>query len=65
VYASADGKEWGAPVAKGAFKRGAELQTIKFAQPVETKFLKFVAVSASDGKQPFASLAELDLLPAK
>ena len=65
VYVSADGKNWGEPVAKGAFKRGDELQTIQFAQPVETKFLKLVALSPSIAGSAFASLAELDIIPEK
>ena len=64
VYASADGKNWGAPIAQGAFKRGAGLQTVKFAAPVETRHLKFVALDSFDASKPYASLAELDALPA-
>ncbi len=62
VYISADGKNWGEPVAKGSFKRGSELQNIKFTQPVETKFLKLVALSSFNAAAPFASLAELDII---
>ena len=65
VYVSADGKSWGEPVAKGAFKRGDALQTIKFAQPVETKFLKLVALSPLAPSSAFASLAELDAVLEK
>ena len=65
VYTSTGGKNWGEPVAKGVFKRSAELQVIKFAQPLETKFLKFVAISSFEAGKPYASLAELDAWPAK
>ena len=52
-------------MAKGAFQRSADLQTIKFAQPVETKFLKLVAISSFNAAAPFASLAELDVVLEK
>ncbi|MCX7006550.1 MAG: discoidin domain-containing protein, partial [Kiritimatiellaeota bacterium] len=65
VYVSADGKSWGEPVAKGAFKRSSDLQTIKFAQPAETKFLKLVAISPITAGSAFASLAELDAVLEK
>ena len=41
---------------------GSELQNIKFTQPVETKFLKLVALSSFNAAAPFASLAELDII---
>ncbi|MEI7732568.1 MAG: discoidin domain-containing protein [Verrucomicrobiota bacterium] len=63
VHVSADGKDWGAPVAQGAFPRNDGLQTVKFAQPVTTRFLKFIAVSGFDATKPYASLAELDVIP--
>jgi hypothetical protein len=62
VYTSADGKNWGKPVAKGAFKPNAELQAVKFGMPVEAQYLRFVAVSSFDSSQPYASLAELDVI---
>ena len=61
VHISADGKTWGQPVAQGAFKRDANVHTIKFAQAVETRFLKLVAVSSFDANKPYASLAELSV----
>jgi hypothetical protein len=62
VFASADGTNWGAPVAKGAVNYGAELQTVKFANPIETRYLIFVAKSSFDSSKPYASLAELDVI---
>jgi hypothetical protein len=60
-YVSADGQNWGAAVAKGAFTNNSELKTLLFAQPVATLFIKLVALSGySDG--PWASLAELGFL---
>jgi hypothetical protein len=62
VYTSADGKNWGEPVAKGAFKPNAELQAVKFVKPVEAQYLRFEAVSSFDPSRPYASLAELDVI---
>ncbi len=62
VYVSADGKDWGMPMAQGSFKRNDAPQPIRFAKAVETKFLKVVALSSFDPAQPFASLAELSLI---
>jgi len=60
-YLSADGQDWGEPVAKGAFERDAELKTVHFARPETGKFLKLVALSGH-ANGPFASLAELGVL---
>ena len=62
VYASADGKDWGEPVAKGSFPYDENLQTIPFATPIETSFLKFVALDSFNPGQPFAALAEISIL---
>ena len=61
LYISADGQAWGEPLAKGAFKRGADLKTIKLAQPAQTRFLKLVALSGFD-KNIYTSLAEVELI---
>ena len=62
MFVSADGEHWGEPVAEGAFLQDADLKTVKFKQPVETRFLKLLAKSSFRPKQPYASLAELNLL---
>jgi hypothetical protein len=64
IYTSADGKNWGAPIVLGALQRSASMQTVKFTQPVTTRYLKFVAVSSFDMSKPFASVAELDVIAA-
>jgi len=64
VYASADGEDWGQPLARGQFDPNAGLQTVKFSQPVTTRRLKFVALSSFDPAKPFASMAELDVILA-
>ena len=65
VFASNDGKDWGAPIAAGSFARNDNLQPVKFAQPMETRYLKLMAKSSFDPSKSFASLAELDIMPAK
>jgi hypothetical protein len=61
VHISTDGKNWGLPVAQGAFDRNDSLHVIKFGQLVETRFLKLIALSGFDAKAPYASLAELSV----
>jgi hypothetical protein len=61
VYASADGKAWGQPLAKGEFQQTADPQVARFGQPIETQWLKFEALSGFTD-DPFASLAEFDVL---
>ena len=65
VYASADGKEWGAPIAQGAFRRDSTLKTIAFPRPIEVRFVKFVALASFDAAKPYASLAEFSVTTAK
>jgi beta-galactosidase len=64
VYVSADGKEWGKPVAAGALKNSGGEQTIRLAAPARARHLKLVALSECSG-QPFASVGELDVQVAK
>jgi hypothetical protein len=65
VHVSADGKNWGQPVAQGTFQATAKWQTVKFPRPIETRYLKFVALNSFEGSQPFASMAELDVALAQ
>jgi hypothetical protein len=65
VHISADGKAWGPPVAQGKFKEDDSLHTIRFASPLETRFLKLVALSSFDPAKPYASLAELSVITGK
>ena len=58
VYVSNDGQTWNAPVAKGSFDREANAQTIRFAQPVAGRYVKFVALNEQNGRA-FATVAEL------
>jgi hypothetical protein len=65
VFASTDDRHWGEPMAAGSFEHNAALQTVKFAKPVETRYLKLVAKSSFDPARPYASLAELNLILAE
>ena len=62
IHLSADGEQWGEAVAKGRLSPNATAKEILFARPATGRFLKFVARSSFDARQPFASLAELDLI---
>lgn len=61
IYVSQDGKEWGQPVAKGAFTKEAAPQRVMFAKPVRARYIRFKALSEQNG-QEFASGAEFTLL---
>jgi len=61
ILVSEDGKSWGEPVARGEFSPGPVLKTVRFAQPVEARFLKLRALSGH-ANGPWASLAELKLV---
>ena len=63
VYASDNPDNWGQPVAKGAFQKGRTEQRITFGNVQKTRFLRLVALEGFDG-QIFASIADLDLIPA-
>jgi beta-galactosidase len=61
IFISLRAGEWGAPVAELRGQDQIELQTLRFAQPVTARFLRLVVKSEVEG-QPFAALAELDVL---
>jgi hypothetical protein len=60
VYASENPKLWGAPAGTVKWKPGKDLQTLRFAQSVKARYLKFVIPKP----QTLAAVAELDILPA-
>ena len=64
IYVSADGKQWGTPVAKGSWKNSGNEQTAKFKAPAKGRYLKLVALNEVTG-QKFASIAELDVQEVK
>ncbi len=66
VYLSTDGKTWGQPVAKATFAtmtNAPDQEIVKF-KPTSARYVKFVSKAAVDGN-PWAAVAEIDLLPAK
>ncbi len=63
IYLSNDGQDWGAPAAKGRIARDAKDEIIPLRQPANARYVKFVALSEQNG-QPFASVGELEVLPA-
>ncbi len=63
VFISTDGRNWGAPAGQGEFPADNSLKTVKFAAPAHTRFLMLRALSGH-ADDPWASLAELGLLPA-
>jgi len=65
VFTSPNGSDWGEPAASGAFPQNDGLHTVKFARPVEARFLKLVAKSSFNSSAPYASLAELNVIPEK
>ena len=64
IYLSDDGKQWGAPAAKGSFKNSESEQIAKLDKASTGRYMKFVALSEVSG-QSFASIAELDVISAK
>lgn len=63
VYVSTDGKNWGSPCATGTFQKGRSDKNVLFEKASTGRFVRFVALSGFDG-QPFASIAELNIIPA-
>lgn len=61
IYASADGKSWGVPVAKGNWKNNDQEQVAKFSATVKARFIRVVAKSEVKGNA-FAAVAELDIV---
>jgi len=59
VYVSDDGKNWIRQIAQGKFNQGLEWQTIAFAHPETTRYLKFVALNTFTPTS-LAAVAELD-----
>ncbi len=61
VFASAQAGEWGAPMAHWVGANGSQFGTILFNRAASVRFLRLVLKAEVSG-QPFAALAELDIL---
>ena len=59
IQVSADGKNWGEPVAAGAFGEGK--QRIELEKPVEGRYVRFTALSSQNGAD-FAGGAEFSVI---
>jgi beta-galactosidase len=65
VFFSSDGKTWGKPAVAGSFENSADdEQQAELARPVTARLMKFVVKSEVRGNT-YASIAELDIIPAK
>ena len=68
-YISTDGKNWGKPVAKGAFSRDASLKKVMFYDALsvysdsvaKARYIRFVAVSGFED-DPYTTIAELNII---
>ena len=60
-YISDDGQTWGDPIAKGVLKVDYSEKRILFEKTHEARYVRFVATKGIE-KQPYASLAELDII---
>lgn len=60
IYVSADGQNWGEPVAKGTWPNSADEQTVPLGGRTGG-FIKLVALSSVNG-EPWAGAAELNVL---
>ena len=62
VFLSADGQNWGSPVASGHLDDDRDEQTVTWPTPTAAaRYVKFVPVSEVHGRA-FSSVAELDLV---
>jgi hypothetical protein len=64
VHSSVDGQQWTEAVAQGQLDQTKNLKAVRFSQPVRARLLKLRVLSPFD-HQPFASLAELEVILAK
>jgi len=63
VSVSDDNQNWGEPVATGEFPDGKAAQVIRFSSPRTARYVKLVITREVNGR-PFASVAEIDIIPA-
>ncbi|GAA1558958.1 discoidin domain-containing protein [Streptomyces globosus] len=61
VSLSADGRDWGSPVATGTLADDGGAKTLGFA-PQGARFVRLTALTEAGGRGPWTSAAEIDLL---
>ncbi len=62
IYISDDGVNWGEPIFKGEFSRDKALKKVKLLKSLTARYIRLKAISGFT-EDPFASLAELKVLP--
>jgi hypothetical protein len=63
-YVSADGRQWEPVVKDGRFPNNDQLQEVRFEKPATGRYIRLVALSEWS-RQPYTTIAELDVLAAK
>jgi beta-galactosidase/beta-glucuronidase len=63
-YVSMNDRDWSEPVVRDAFAEDDKLKTVTFSAPVTGRYIRLVALSSQNG-QPFAAIAEFDVVEAK
>jgi beta-galactosidase len=63
-YVSADGQQWDPVVKDGRFPNNDQLQEVRFETPATGRYIRLVALSEWS-RQPYTTIAELDVLAAK
>ncbi len=61
IYISQDGKNWGEPIHKGTFENNRDKKTVKFAKPVNGRYLRFKALS-NQAKNDYGCGAEFSIM---
>ncbi len=64
VYVSADGKNWGKPVAKGELANNESEQSILFSAPVKASFIRLIVLNGHSGGDS-AAISEFGVIEAK
>ncbi len=64
IHVSADAASWGAPAAAAAWRDSDRTETVKFDRPRAGRYLR-ILIGAEVRGNPFAAIAELDIIPAR
>jgi hypothetical protein len=63
-HVSMNGRDWGEQVSRGTFTEDEGVKTVRFDKAVTARYVRLMALSGFD-QQPFASLAEFDVIEAE
>lgn len=63
IHVGNDPASWGAPAAAAAWRDSDRIETVRFAQPRKGRYLR-ILIRAEVRGNPFAAIAELDIMPA-